>query len=260
MGLFERIHVHVPYPALREHLPLLTGHGLSPEIYLPKSSLAGLLSGGGAEDARRVREAGLSASVHGPFADLSPGAVDAGFRDLTRERMRDALRGAARFAASHVVFHPGYDPLRFRDHAQLWLRNSLRTWNGLLPLPEGLAGCWIAIENIFEDGPSTLAALMERLPSPPFGFCLDTGHFQMFSKEPLEAWFDALGPRLREVHLHDNGGDSDEHLPPGAGIFDFERLYRLVGRLGHPVLGTLEMHRVPHIFEGLDHLRSHGVL
>lgn len=260
MALFDRIQVHVPYRALRERIGLLLANGLHPEIYLAGADLPALLSGEGSDLAARLAGAGLRTTVHGPFADLSPGASDRAFRDLTLVRMRGALLGAAPFRPDAVVFHPGFDPVRMREHAALWLRNSLRTWKALLPPPPALASAWILVENIFERDPGSLCALLERLPSPPFGFCLDTGHFRLFSEVPLETWLEALGPRLREVHLHDNRGEADEHLPPGQGSFDFPGLFRLLERLDHAVLGTLEMHREPDIWAGLDYLRAERVL
>ena len=38
----------------------------------------------------------------------------------------------------------------------------------------------------------------------------------------------ALAGRLRELHIHDNHGKSDEHLPVGRGTFPFRELKRLL--------------------------------
>lgn len=260
MALFERIHAHVPYPALRGHLALLAARRLHPEIYVPQGSLGALLGAEGEDLAAALAAAGLRTTVHAPFADLSPGASDPAFRALTLEKLRSTLTATIPFAPARVVVHPGFDPLRYGAHAAIWRRNSLRTWKQLLPLPPALGETWIVIENIYEPGPETLADLLARLPSPPYGFCLDTGHFQIFSKAPLPAWIQTLGPWLREVHLHDNAGVSDDHLPPGSGRFDFPALFALLAGLAQPVVGTVEMHSVPHIVQALAALERYGVL
>lgn len=239
---------------------MLTELRLHPEIYVPQGSLGPLLAGDGAGVATALQAAGLRTTIHAPFADLSPGATDPSFRRLTLEKVRATIVAGLPFAPTRMVFHPGYDPLRFGAHVAIWRRNSLRTWKQILPLPPALAGTWLVIENIYESGPETLADLLERLPSPPFGFCLDTGHFRLFSKTPLAAWFQILGPRLREVHLHDNAGVSDDHLPPGCGGFDFPALFELIAGLPQAVVGTLEMHNTPHIMQGLEALERYGVL
>jgi sugar phosphate isomerase/epimerase len=259
MPLDSRLHVHVPWAELRERLPALAGRRLDPEIYFSGGDLSRIAGGEDAELPAALAATGLRCSAHGPFADLAPGAADAGLRDLTTGRLRAALLAAAPYRPRTVVFHPGYVPQRDGEHPRTWLRNSLRTWAALLPLPEPLAHTWITIENIYEAEPDTLVALLRELPSPPFGFCFDTGHFRLFSRVPLEAWIGALGPWIREVHLHDNAGLADDHLPPGQGGFDFAVLLRLLASLPQAVIGTLEMHRDAHVDEALAAMAAYGV-
>nr|NIS40833.1 sugar phosphate isomerase/epimerase [Desulfuromonadales bacterium] len=37
-----------------------------------------------------------------------------------------------------------------------------------------------------------------------------------------------MAPYLLHMHLHDNHGDRDAHLPVGKGTFDFQRLFSLL--------------------------------
>lgn len=260
MGLFNRIHVHLPFPRLRERLPLLLERRLNPEIYLPQETLRPIIAGEAADLALAIAAAGLQTTVHGPFADLSPGAADPEMRALTLENLRATLLAVLPFDPTHVVFHPGYDPLGAFGYPTIWLQNSIHSWKDLLPFPAGLGQVRLLIENIFEPGPEMLADLLDKLPSPPFGFCFDTGHFQIFSRRPLADWISVLGPWLYEVHLHDNAGSADDHLPPGEGLFDFPSLFRLLSPLPHPVIGTLEMHNEPDIRQALRYLGARGIL
>lgn len=253
---FRRIHAHVPLAALRKKMGLFLDRRLNPEIYFSHRALALFSDGELAALASTLDRAGLRTTIHGPFHDLSPGAVDPAFRTLTVRRMGEALRSAFHFSPECIVFHPGYDPLRFAEFRDAWLRNSLRTWKSLLPLAEELPGTWILIENIFEREPSTLTDLLGSLPSPPFGFCLDVGHFRLFSDVPLDVWMEALGARLREVHIHDNLGTRDDHLPPGRGDFDFRGLFRHLEGLEEKAIGTIESHSEKDLLESLDWLKG----
>jgi sugar phosphate isomerase/epimerase len=47
---------------------------------------------------------------------------------------------------------------------------------------------------------------------------------------------------VAEVHLHDNGGDRDAHLPPGDGGIDFPLLFSLLERHAPGAVWTLEAH------------------
>jgi sugar phosphate isomerase/epimerase len=257
---FLRIHAHIPLPYLRRKLGIFIQRAIDPEIYFNYRTLEKMPEKEYVELAALLEEAGRKVTIHGPFFDLSPGAVDPGFRALTLERLRVALERARLFRPDCVVFHPGYDPLRFGRHSHVWLKNSIGTWKQLLPLAERMPSTWLLLENIFERNPGTLAELLAKLPSPPFGFCLDTGHFQVFSEVPLSEWFEALGPYLREVHLHDNSGGGDDHLPPGMGTFDFSDLFKRLSLLPDKVIGTVEAHSEADLMQSLSFLGDHGMM
>jgi sugar phosphate isomerase/epimerase len=52
-----------------------------------------------------------------------------------------------------------------------------------------------------------------------------------------------LGSCLVEVHLHDNDGEVDQHLPPGDGKFDFVGFLRRLRQRELAPLYTLEVHQ-----------------
>lgn len=260
MRVFERIQVHVPVHRLGEMMPLLLGRRLNPEIYLPAAPLGDPPGGGLEELAAALAACGLRTTVHGPFADLRHGSGSPLRRAQALATMRAALRAVVPFAPTSVVFHPDPTHRTAPEAVAAGAAASAATLRELLPLPAALATTRLLIENIYETGPERLAELLRALPCPPFGFCFDTGHFQIFSRSPLASWLSVLGPWLCEVHLHDNAGLADEHLPPGRGVFDFPSLFRLLEPLPQPVVGTLEMHNDQDIGEALEYLAAQGIL
>ena len=58
----------------------------------------------------------------------------------------------------------------------------------------------------------------------------------------MEEWFEALGDRIAEVHIHDNSGTRDDHAPPGEGDIDFELYFRLMERYAPDAAYTIEAH------------------
>ena len=52
-----------------------------------------------------------------------------------------------------------------------------------------------------------------------FGFCLDTGHLTLVTKDAIEA----LGDRLVALHINDNHGTEDNHVIPYAGVTVWDR-------------------------------------
>ena len=239
--MFDTLHIHLPYRFLEERLESLIEARLQPEIAfrgpdLDLATLAELRIYG-----ERLEDAGLAVTVHGPFHDLNPGAMEPLVWQATRQRFLQTLEAAAALRARLVVFHPGYDRWKYGGQDHLWLEQNLLFWPPLL-LVARHAGIRIAIENIFEYAPANLLALFQAFPQPDFGHCFDVGHWQLFAETSLEEWFSVLGPHLLHLHLHDNRGSADEHLPVGEGIIDFPQLFALLGSLpGRPSM-TLEAH------------------
>lgn len=234
----RRVHVHLSYKKFLENIEAVREKMLDLEIYFDAYTLDNLT-----EKALHKLKESLNwkphLSFHGPFMDMSPGGVDERVRRITVERFLHLIGIARILKPKIIVFHPGYDKWRFHGHEDLWLENSYKTWNLILENAKSI-GTSIAIENVFEEDPLTLEALVKRMDSPKFGVCFDTGHFHLFSKRPLKEWIDRLGSHLLEVHIHDNNGIEDEHLAIGDGKMDFDSFFKLLNGLSHKPLLTIE--------------------
>jgi sugar phosphate isomerase/epimerase len=190
----------------------------------------------------------------GPFMDLSPGAVDSDVRDSTLKRFLAVTEVAGLINAKCVVFHSGYEKWKYDHSIEPWLGNSLKFWPEVIKAAKE-AGTRIAIENIFEEDPGSLKLLMEGLDTSVAGICFDTGHFNIFTRLPLKTWMDELRDYIIELHLHDNKGDRDSHLPPGEGTFDFRELFELLE--GRDVIHTIEANSPEETILSIERLNLH---
>jgi sugar phosphate isomerase/epimerase len=195
-------------------------------------------------------------TIHAPFMDLSPGAVDSKVRAVTIERFSQIFNIAETLKPKVIVFHSGYEKWKYASKIDLWLEGSLITWKHLLPRAEE-QGIRIAIENIFEDDPINLRFLMEKMGSQYFGICFDTGHFNLFSATPLEEWLQQLKPYIIELHLHDNNKSADNHRAIGDGSFDFDTLFSLMKDKN--LIYTIEAHTPEDAFKSLERLRAYSL-
>ncbi len=210
---------------VRPRLKDIVSLGIGIEVYINSDTLDGIEPGDAREVGRMLADQGVLCTCHAPFMDLSPGGMDRDVRHISREKLKRAIEAANLIGARSIVCHGGYDRWRFGGHEDLWLANSVETWTELLGTAGDLA---LLVENVFEETPDTLVALFDRFPEKNLWTCFDTGHFNLFTKVPLDAWLAALAGRLRELHIHDNHGKSDEHLPVGRGTFPFRELKRLL--------------------------------
>src|SRR3990172_9307669 len=241
MTLEKKIQVHVPYPYLLEKFERLIEAGINAEIYMDGFFVEEALP----FDLERIRESfgsnGRSITLHGPYMDMNPGSADEPIRLSTAAMYAKVFRVIEHLRPKTVVLHAGYHEKKYKGNHELWLSQSLKTWPALVSEAERL-GTVIAVENIFEKEPFTLKLLMDAVESANFGVCIDAGHLRVFSRVDMEEWFRVLGPRIAEVHLHDNHGKHDDHLPLGEGSIDIPRFLSLLARYATDPVYTIEPH------------------
>lgn len=245
------LQINIPYSMLLQKIDLVLQHRLFPEIYFSADDLDLYSKEEGKELAATLHKNGLDITFHGPFMDLSPGGVDRRIKEVTLDRFSQTIEIAGLFKPKVIVFHPGYEKWKFDGNVGLWFESSLQTWKPLVEEAKEW-GLTIAIENVFEENPDPLTMLLNEIRSPHFKFCFDTGHHHVFSKTPLSLWMETLRDDLVEVHLHDNHGEMDEHLPVGEGRFDFNELFSLFSRWRLTPIHTLEPHEEAHLWRSLE--------
>lgn len=246
-------HVHVPFQRIEDYLKFIRANRLNLEIYFSSQSLDSIND----SDIVRLKEKldyGPSFSIHAPFMDLSPGAVDSKARKITIERFLHIFDIAEILRPRSVVFHSGYEKWKYALKVDIWLENSLKTWKVFTDRALKL-NLKIVIENVFEEDTNNLRLLMEAIGSEYLGICFDTGHFNLFSKIPLSEWLTQLKPYIYELHLHDNNKTSDQHIAIGDGTFDFDTLFSILK--GKELIYTVEGHTPEDVLKSVRILESY---
>ncbi len=202
------------------------------------------------QDRRRLRalsEGGLSLSLHMPIHGVNltwpvRSVAAASLGELVR-----TLELAGEIGADVVVIHPGRLPAEYVPfpewHERSW--NLLRAALGLLlPRAAGL-GVRIALENLGNgrdrgvvQTPAEHAAILREFPE--LWACFDLGHLHTLGGSPGE-YLALIGPRLIHVHLHDNRGDWDAHLPLGEGTAPWRETLQALKALGFSGRIVLEL-------------------
>lgn len=246
---------HLPWREVDASLARILSLGLSPEIAIKGPELDSLDRECLARTRQTLSAAAVRPTVHAPFFDLNPGALDSLVRGVTYERLSATLALAGQLNANIMVIHPGYDKWRYPNLAETW-GDLASVFFRPLVIQAQACGCRLAIENIYEETPETLVRLADSVDSPWFGHCFDIGHWHLFGRENLPEWLEAIGPRLLHLHLHDNHGRADEHLPVGAGTIDFTPLQNFLARRSALPSITLEAHSFDHLQRSLQRVRT----
>lgn len=151
--------------------------------------------------------------LHGPFLDLNPVSYDLSIRKVTMERYEEAYQAAKVLGAKKIVYHTCYVP----DFYLLigWAERMAEFYREFLYEKDD--SIEIVMENVLDRIPQPMVEVAEKIEHPSFGLCLDVGHANCYSKVSCDEWFQTEKKYLKHLHLHDNKGDRDSHLPLGTG-------------------------------------------
>jgi len=234
-------HVSVMLDELEENLDPVVRAGFSPEVRMNNVEHLRRLTSGDVERMRGLLEGrGLTTFTHGPFLGLDIASLDDHIAEYSAECLARGLEVTAGLGGAAMIIHTNYSPFFSRSGLREWLGNWSARMGAILE-KAGELEVRVALENAWEERPEVLAHLIDILPGRAAMACLDTGHINAFSHVSVKRWWEVLGDRVIALHLHDNDGLSDDHLPPGAGIFDFRSLVELL-RAREPLpLMTLEV-------------------
>jgi len=219
-----KFYFSTPLERLEKELDLITGKGFYPEVRMANPDVLFKLSD---SDISRIREKldkrGLVIFSHGPFFGLDIAGMDLRISEYSRDCLLKGVEVTASLGGKIMVMHTGYLPYFSKGGKKHWFRNWGERMKPVLEEAEK-AGVLIALENTWDDKPEILLYLSDLVSGSQVGFCLDTGHVNCFSKVSFRTWWENIGKRVEVLHLHDNDGHSDEHLPAGRGVFDFREL------------------------------------
>ncbi|MFZ5449694.1 MAG: sugar phosphate isomerase/epimerase family protein [Thermodesulfobacteriota bacterium] len=253
-ALVGQVQVNIPFPFLQSgFLEKFLRRGLNPEIGLDAYSLGHYPPGVFRRVAQAFQGAGRKITLHGPFQDLAPGALDDGVLAASRRRLRQAFRYLPVFRPHAIVCHLGYEARHYHWDQERWLARSAATWKELAALAAPY-GATVMLENVYETEPELFLEVLGRAAAPNLQVCFDVGHLLAFSTGDFPAWLKTLAPVIGHLHLHDNDGDEDNHLALGTGRVPLQETLDYLAAHGRRPSVTLEPHQEGSLDPSLEYL------
>lgn len=158
----------------------------------------------------------LNLQVHAPFADVNIASLNDSILQASVVSVEKVIESCRKIGIGIVTIHPGfYSPMSFVDSEGAKKRNiqSLvrlgryaKERSVRLALENMPAIQWVILESA-ED-------LRNALESAEIGMCFDLGHANTTKR--IEDMI-RLKDKFVNVHVHDNFGEKDVHLPVGIG-------------------------------------------
>jgi len=195
------------------------------------------------------RDEEIEISVHAAFYELNIAAFLKSIREESVRYIIKSIDFCCELGSEVITVHPGKytygvepgaspetDPLMKIQ----WDHNieSLKRINAYAE-SKGITIClenvgWNYLDQSFED----LLKIRDEV-GHSLQFTLDIGHARIYSEAGIEEGFRVLGDNIRHIHLSDNYGMEDDHLPIGEGNIDYLRFFHLIRNFPHIV--TLEI-------------------
>jgi len=158
------------------------------------------------------------------------------------DELRKEILTAVRLGVKQIVIHPyalgldiqGCNPSRteVRDLCKYALDNGVR----------------LAVENLGKTGIISIRRALDIVGSDPdttgLGVCVDTGHAYRscaIDGIPPIAFIEEFRDQIIELHIDDNFGDEDLHLPPGEGSIDWPPILDAISHLRPDTVICLEI-------------------
>lgn len=179
-------------------------------------------------------------SAHAPSSrELSPnreGGAPLSICEVERVRRIDAMDELKRaidvaedLPFERMVLHMGGS----RETADLKKRDAAFSSLEHLILHARHAGVTITVENTTSEmgDPAYLRAFVDETRLTGLRFNFDVGHANLADSaadERISKSWEPLRELVAAVHLHDNHGDKDEHLPPYEGSIDWPSAAKLL--------------------------------
>ena len=154
------------------------------------------------------------------------------------------LEGAAMLGVPWITFHPSGHPDFSPETEAQNLKDNIEYYKPLVEAAEKFK-VGIALENMSSRlcKAEHLNQMVDALDSPFVGICWDTGHAHI-AKQPQAESIRLMGNRLHALHIQDNDGITDEHMPPHFGTIEWDPLMAALREINYPGDFTFEAHMI----------------
>ncbi len=196
-------------------------------------------------------------TLHGAFLDVCIDSSDHRIFQVSDLRVRQSMDIAKQMGLRAVIFHTNYIVnFRLQSYLETWLSRNEAYWRQII---KDYPGQEIFLENMFDDSPWLLQQLALRMADEPhFSVCLDTAH-ALISGSPLEPWLEDLKPHVSHIHINDNDGKEDLHLPLGAGIFSWEKYNQWIRSFDRKPSILIEVRDFSSLQKSIRYMEQHAL-
>lgn len=178
---------------------------------------------------REIKETtNLQVTMHLPFSDMNLAGLNDNIRNEVLNQMYKCL-DFGKDIVNLAVVHPGYlSPYSSKLPEKAW-NTHIESIQQVCDYANQYH-IVIALENmpdmpkIFGKYPDEMVKTLMEIDRDNLGMTLDVGHANTLGL--IDEFFDQCSSQIIHMHIHDNHGIRDEHLPLGKGNIDWKKVIK----------------------------------
>ena len=206
----------------------------------------------------KLNDFNFKLSFHLPVVDVNLGTPHKDLRRSFEKILLNSIFLAKKVNAEIVVCHAGRLNRIYPEALLSKVKNeTMESLKKLFKTSENL-GVLFTLENDRKAFSPSLAgdlnSFQEMLNKVGCKATLDVGHANTFSN-PIE-FIKNLNHKIINIHVHDNNGDKDEHLPLGKGKINFKEILASLKEIDFNGSLIIEAHNHNDMIESLCNLRE----
>ena len=187
--------------------------------------------------------------THGPWP-CPINLMDQSDNAENMKMIEKSIRGTGILGCQYWVIHPllpfGTEDIKKGLADETW-KSNVSFMKTLLKIAKKYH-VTVCVENTPFRGfslaaPQQVLKLVREINDNNLKICLDTGHVAVFRDLSPGDSIRQLAEEIKVLHVHDNGGEKDEHLPPYEGIIDWQDFSSALKETGFD--GVLSLESVP---------------
>ncbi len=206
-------------------------------------------------DSEILESYSLKYSIHAPFMDVNIASPQDQSRLNSIAQIKSSIDLANEINAEAVVVHPGLISFLankyFKKEVYEFANQSIKE---IGDYAKNL-GVMATIENMpnFESMIyQNIADLNQLLVKNEMHMTLDIGHANHVGYAPDEMIFDSI----KHIHVHDNLGDDDSHLPLGEGSIDLKYIINTLESKNYDGIYILEVNDYDSIKKSYEYMKK----
>jgi sugar phosphate isomerase/epimerase len=180
-----------------------------------------------------LKESNLYATIHAPFSYLDSASPNKDVRAMALAKLVETFNIAEDIGAKIVTVHaPDYRVL-LSEIVDAYVETIRALWAKVKSDKVKLA-----IENTLQNY-RQFNNIISKINNREIAITYDVGHANL-NGDPVKFLEMIPAERIVNVHLHDNFGSKDEHLPIGEGNIDFSAILNTLFKQGYNGLFIIE--------------------